>query len=83
MFAGESVINAANKVIDFEQFKKQQEKILQISNDLLMKDAETINYVIDINLNDVMENKKLKMAAKRISDRYKKIQQKRKAPVRI
>ena len=31
LFAGESIINAANKVIDFEQFKKQQEKILQIS----------------------------------------------------
>ena len=73
LFAGESIINAANKVIDFEQFKKQQEKILQISNDLLMNDAETINYVDDLNLNDVMENKNLKMAAKRISDKYKKI----------
>ena len=83
LFAGESIINAANKVIDFEQFKKQQEKILQISNDLLMNDAETINYVDDLNLNDVMENKNLKMAAKRISDKYKKIRQKRKAPVCI
>ena len=83
LFAGESIINAANKVIDFEQFKKQQEKILQISNDLLMDNAETINFVDDLNLNDAMENKNLKMAAKRISDKYKKIWQKRKAPVPI
>ena len=26
-FAGESIINAANKVIDFEQFKKEQNKL--------------------------------------------------------
>ena len=83
LFAGESIINAANKVIDFEQFKKQQEKILQISNDLLMDNAETINFVDDLNLNDAMENKNLKMAAKRISDKYKKIRQRRKAPVPI
>ena len=83
LFAGESIINAANKVTDFEQFKKEQEKILQTSNNLLMNDAETINYVDDLNLNDVMENKNLKMAAKRISDKYKKIRQKRKAPVPI
>ena len=83
LFAGESMINAANKVIDFEQFKKQQEKILQISNDLLMDNAETINFVDDLNLNDAMENKNLKMAAKRISDKYKKIRQRRKAPVPI
>ena len=70
-------------MIDFEQFKKQQEKILQISNDLLMDNAETINFVDDLNLNDAMENKNLKMAAKRISDKYKKIRQKRKAPVPI
>ena len=83
LFAGESIINAANKVIDFEKFKKQEEKILQTSNDLLMNNAETINYVDDLNLNDVMENKNLKMAAKKISDKYKKILQKRKVPVPV
>ena len=83
LFAGESIINAANKVIDFGKFKKQEEKILQTSNDLLMNNAETINYVDDLNLNDVMENKNLKMAAKKISDKYKKILQKRKVPVPV
>ena len=29
LFAGESIINAANKVLDFEQFKKEQERELK------------------------------------------------------
>ena len=73
LFGGESIINAANKVIDFEQFKKEQEKRLQEYNDQLLNDAETINYVDDTHLNDVRENKGLKIAAKKISDKYKKV----------
>ena len=65
VFAGESIVNAANKVMDFEQFKKEQEERLQEYNDQL--------------LNDVRENKNLKMVAKKISDKYKKIRQKHKA----
>ena len=34
-------------------------------------------------MNDVAENKNLKIAAKKIQDKYKKIRQKRKAPVPI
>ena len=33
LFEGESILNAANKVIDFEQFIKEQEKRLQEYND--------------------------------------------------
>ena len=29
LFAGESILNAANKVLDFEQFKKEQERELK------------------------------------------------------
>ena len=65
VFAGESIVNAANKVMDFEQFKKEQEERLQEYNDQL--------------LNDVRENKNLKMVAKKISDKYKKIRRKHKA----
>ena len=83
LFAGESIINAANKVIDFKQFKKEQEKRLQEYNDQLLNDAETINYVDDINLNDVRENKNLKMTAKKISNKYKKIRRKRKAATSV
>ena len=68
-FAGESIVNASNKVMDFEQFKKEQEKRLQEYNDQL--------------LNDVRENKNLKMVAKKISDKYKKIRRKRKAATSV
>ena len=48
-----------------------------------MNDAETINYVDDINLNDVRENKDLKITAKKIIDKYKKIRRKRKAATSV
>ena len=44
--------------------RRQQQKI---------NDAETINYVDDLNLNDVKENKNLLIAAKKIKSKYKKI----------
>ena len=83
LFAGESIINAANKVIDFEQFKKEQEKRLQEYKDQLLNDVETINYVDNVNLDNVRENKNLKIAAKKISDKYKKIRRKRKATTSV
>ena len=83
LFAGESILNAANKVIDFEQFIKEQEKRLQEYNDQLLNDVETINYVGDINLDDVKENKNLKIAAEKISYKYKKLRRKRKAAISV
>ena len=53
LFQGESILAAANKVLDFDEFKREQERKLQQYNDQLMSDAETINYVDDINLEDV------------------------------
>ena len=44
--------------------RRQQQKI---------NDAETINYVDDLSLDDVKENKNLLIAAKRVKDKYKKI----------
>ena len=65
LFAGESIIAAANKVIDFDEFKQEQEWKLQKYNDQLINDAETIKYVNDINLEDVIDNKNLKITAKK------------------
>ena len=48
-----------------------------------MNDANTINYVDDVNLNNVRANKNLKMAAKKINDKYKKVRQKRKAATSV
>ena len=79
VFAEKSILNAANRVLDFEHFKKEQEKRLQEYNNQLLEDAETINYVDDVSLNNVRENKNLKMTAKMVNDKYRKIRQKRKA----
>ena len=73
LFAGESIVNAANKILDFDGFKQEEERKLQQYNDQLMNDSETIKYVDDINLEDVRENKNLKIAAKKISDKYRKL----------
>ena len=57
--------------------------MLQEYNDQLLNDAETINYVDDVNLDNVRENKNLKIAAKKISEKYKKIRRKYKAATSV
>ena len=81
LFRGESILEAANRVLDFEAFKKQQKEAINNFNEKLLKNAETINYVDDINLDDVKDNKNLKISAKKISNKYKKLR-KRKAEKR-
>ena len=81
LFRRESILEAANRVLDFEAFKKQQKEAINNFNEKLLKNAETINYVDDINLDDVKDNKNLKISAKKISDKYKKLR-KRKAEER-
>ena len=78
LFLGESIVNAAINVLDFEQFKKEQEKKIREYNDRLLEDTETINYVDDLDLKDVRENKNLKISAKKISEKDKEIRRKRK-----
>ena len=71
IFANESILAAANKVFDFDKYKKEQTLTrynkLKAENDL--KQAETINYVHDFNLDDVRENKNARIAAKKVSDK--------------
>ena len=56
---------AAKRVKDkYKKIRREQQKKLE--------DAETINYVDDIDMNDVAENKNLKITAKKIQDKYKK-----------
>ena len=81
LFRGESIIEAANKVLDFDKFKKQQETTINNFNENLIENAETINYVDDINLDDVKDNKNLKISARKISEKYRKLR-KRKAAKR-
>ena len=78
LFRGESILKAANRILNFEAFKKQQKEAINNFNENLLENTKTINYVDDINLDDVKDNKNLKISAKKISDKYKKLR-KRKA----
>ena len=83
LFVNESVLAAANKVFDFDRYKKEQASALNWYNKLKaendLEQAETINYVDILNLDDVRENKNARIAAKKISDKHRKIR-KRKRP---
>ena len=58
IYAGESIVNTANKVFNFDQFKKEQAReIVMYNEQLLNETAETINYVDDMDINDLKENK--------------------------
>ena len=74
---GESILAAANKVLDFDEFKKQQAKAINNYNQNLLENAETINYADDINLDDVKDNKDLKITAKKISEKYRKLRKRK------
>ena len=75
---GESILAAANKVLDFDEFKKQQaNKAIDNYNQNLLENAETINYADDINLDDVKDNKDLKITAKKISEKYRKLRKRK------
>ena len=78
MFAGESILTAENKVLDYDEFKKQQAKAIDNYNQNLLENAETIKYVDDINLDNVKDNKDLKITSKKISEKYRRLR-KRKA----
>ena len=71
----------ANKVFDFGRYKKEQASTLdwysrlKPENDL--EQAVTINYVDDLNLDDVRENKNVRIAAKKISNKYRKIRERK------
>ena len=45
---GESILAAANKVLDFDDFKKQKAKALDNYNQNLLENVETIDYVNDL-----------------------------------
>ena len=82
LFERESVLAAANKVFDFKKFQQNQKQILENYKERHLNDAKTINYADDLNLDDVVEKKNLKIAAKQISDKYRKLR-KRKATISV
>ena len=82
LFESERVLAAANKVFDFKKFQQNQKQRLENYKEQLLNDTETINYADDLNLDDVLEKKNLKIAAKQISDKYRKLK-KRKAAISV
>ena len=76
---GESILAAANKVLGFDDFKKQQAKAIDNYNQNLLENTEIIHYVNDINLDDVKDNKDLKMTSKNISKKYRKLRKRQAA----
>ena len=62
---GESVLAAANKVFDFKKFQQNQSQRLENYKEKHLNNAETTNYADDLNLDDVLEKKNLKMTAKK------------------
>ena len=67
LFRGESILEAADRVLDFEAFEKQQKEAINNFTENLLENAETINYVDDINLDDVKDNKNLRISAKKLA----------------
>ena len=61
LFERESVLAAANKVFDFKKFQQNQKQILENYKERHLNDAKTINYADDLNLDDVVEKKNLKL----------------------
>ena len=83
LFVNEGILAAASKVFDFGKYQKEQASALDPFNKLKaendLEQAETINYVDDLNLDDARENKNARIATKNISDKYRK-RRKRKRP---
>ena len=63
-------------------FNENKNKNFKKYNDQLINDAETIKHVDNINLEVVIDHKNLKITAKKISHKYRKLR-KRKAAVSV
>ena len=82
LFRGESIIEAANKVLDFEEFKKQQEDAINNFNENLLnknkrkaieKEEQLIQIIKVPKKRKQQKDKAAQTAAKKISKKYKNI----------
>ena len=76
LFKGESVLEAANKVLDFDEFKKQQESAINNFNKNKRKAIEEVKIADIIKVPKKRKQQKDKaalIAAKKISKKYKNI----------
>ena len=82
LFRGESILEAANKVLDFEEFKKQQEDAINNFNENLLnknkrkaieKEEQLIQIIKVPKKRKQQKDKAAQIAAKKISKKYKNI----------
>ena len=82
LFRGESILEAANKVLDFEEFKKQQEDVINNFNENLLnknkrkaieKEEQLIQIIKVPKKRKQQKDKAAQIAAKKISKKYKNI----------
>ena len=82
LFESESVLAVANKVFEFKKFQQNQKQRLENYKEQQLNDTETINYADDLDLDNVLAKKSLKIAGKQVSDKYRKLR-KRKAAISV
>ena len=79
LFRGESILEAANKVLDFEEFKKQQEDAINNFNENLLnknkrkaieKEEQLIQIIKVPKKRKQQKEKAAQIAAKKISKKY-------------
>ena len=82
LFRGESILEAANKVLDFGEFKKQQEDAINDFNENLLnknkrkaieKEEQLIQIIKVRKKRKQQKDKAAQIAAKKISKKYKNI----------
>ena len=65
------------KYLTLKNLKNSKKTQIQDLKERWVEDAATINYLDDINIDDLKENKNLKLAAKKTSDKYRKLRKRR------
>ena len=74
LFKEESVLEAANKVLDFEEFEKQQENLLNKNKRKAIEKEEQLIEIIKVPKKRKRQNDKAaQLAAKKILKKYKNI----------
>ena len=74
LFKEESVLEAANKVLDFEEFEKQQENLLNKNKRKAIEKEEQLIETIKVPKKRKQQNDKAaQLAAKKILKKYKNI----------
>ena len=74
LFKSESILNAVNKVLDFNKFEKEQEKLINTYNKRkTFEDLQLVEIIKTPKKRKVQRDKLAQTAADKIRKKYKKI----------